>query len=315
MTAELTQTLAAAVPIVLLIGVGALIRAAGILTESGIAEIKSLIVKVALPAVLFSAFLTMEIDTSYLGILVLVPIILTVLLLLGYALQRPLGGRPSFPFLTTGFEFGMIGIPLFATAYGIEQIGAISMFGLPHEFFIWFLYVTLMQIRYAGRASFARTLRSFAANPIVTAIVAGAVLNLSGAGDILQDWAVLTPVFRSIDLLGSVVSPLILIVIGFGIRISLPAIRQALPVLLLRFSVTLALALAAAPWLMERVFGLDRIFTHAMVTFLILPPPYIVPLYVPADQTDDLAYSNNVLSIYTVLSIVTFLVYFWFNPS
>ena len=315
MTPQLAHTAAAAVPIVLLIGVGALIRATGVLTDIGVAEIKNLIVRVALPAVLFSAFLTVEIDASSAGIFVLVPAILVLLLLLGYALERPLRGGRTFPFLTTGVEFGMVGIPLFATAYGMERVGAISMFGLPHEIFIWFLYVTLMRIRYGTATSFARTLRSFAANPIIIAVLAGVLLNLTGAGAVLQRQLFLTPVFRSFELLGSIVSPLILIVIGYGIRISLRGVGRALPVMMLRYAVTLGLALAAGPWLMERVMGLDRVFTHAMATFLLLPPPYIVPLYVPEDRTEDLAYSNNVLSAYTLLSIVTFLVYFWFNPG
>ncbi len=48
---------------------------------------------------------------------------------------------------------------------------------------------------------------------------------------------------------------------------------------------------------------------------MILPPPFIVPLYVPSDRREDLAYSNNVLSLYTICSIAGFLVYFAMNPA
>jgi hypothetical protein len=47
----------------------------------------------------------------------------------------------------------------------------------------------------------------------------------------------------------------------------------------------------------------------ALFTLLVLPPPYIVPIFMPAERRADQDYANNVLSLYTVASLVAFLVY------
>lgn len=315
MSTEIARTIAASVPIVLLIALGYLVRYTRVLSELGVGEIKSFIVRIALPAVLFRAFLTVELSAGYLGIFVMMPVVLVVLLLIGYAAQRPLRGKRSAPFLMTGFEFGMLGISLFGTAYGMDSIGVISVVGLPHELFIWFVFVTLISARYGGRRSIGSTLVSFVRSPIIIAIAAGSILNLAGLEPLLSGSLAVRPILRAMELLGAVIAPLILVVIGFGMRFSPIAVRDALPTVLLRFSLILIVVVFVVRPLVEDMMGLGRIVTHAVATFLLLPPPYIVPLYVPGDETEDLIYANNVLSVYTLLSISSFLVYFWLNPT
>lgn len=314
MSTEIARTISASVPIVLLIALGYVVRRVHILSDGAIDEIKTFIVRVALPAVLFRAFLTVDLDAGYLGIFVMMPIILVVMLLMGYLVERPMRGESSTPFLMTGFEFGMLGISLFGTAYGMDRVGIISVVGLPHELFIWFVFVTLMSARYDGSGSITAALRSFLRSPIILAIAAGAILNLAGVGPFVRTSIVTRPILRAMELLGGIVAPLILVVIGSGMRISLTGVRRALPIVLVRFALILVLVLLVVRPVVEGLMGLDRIVTHAVVTFLLLPPPFIVPLYIPTDRTSDLAYANNVLSVYTLLSISSFLVYFWFNP-
>ena len=315
MTNDIAHTIAASVPIILLIALGLLLRRIRLLTDVGVGEIKALIVRVALPALFFSAFLTVDLDVGYLGVVVLITLVLATLLALGYLCERPLGGERATPFLMTGFEFGMLGISLFGTAYGMEHVGVISVVGLPHELFIWFVFVTLLQARYGGRQGIGATIGSFVRSPIIIAIVAGALLNLAGVGAVLTTSIVVRPVLRAMELLGALIAPLILIVIGYGVRLSRVGFTRALPVVLVRFTVVLVLAPTVVPWAIERVMGLERIVTHAVVTFMFLPPPFIVPLYIPAERSDDLAFANNVLSLSTLISIAAFLVYFWFNPA
>jgi hypothetical protein len=41
----------------------------------------------------------------------------------------------------------------------------------------------------------------------------------------------------------------------------------------------------------------------------ILPPPFIVPIFLPRERAVETIYANNVLSLYTVVSVVTFVAY------
>jgi hypothetical protein len=315
MSQEVIDTIATSVPILLLIGAGVIVRKIKLLSERGLEEIKSLIVNAALPAAFFVTFLTVEFDTTYLGLFLFVPAILFVMLLVGYLADRlPLTKRPT-PFLMTGFEFGMLGIGLFTTAYGMSNFWSISVVALPHEIFVWFVLVTLMKARYGGPTDFRSTLISFARSPIIIAILSGLLLNLTGLTEWFTTALVPRSFVRALEMLSNIIGPLILIVVGFGTRISLKGLGEAAPVMLIRGALIVLIAGWIAPFVSRELLGLPRIFSHAIFTFLVLPPPYIVPLYIPSSEEEDLAYSNNVLSSYTVISIVAFLIYYTLNPA
>lgn len=309
MTQQLVATLSISLPIILLILLGRVLRRVRVIGEAGIADIKSLIVNAALPSVLFVAFLTIDFESRYLGLFIFMPIVLFGLLALGYLLGRLPGWRAPAPFLMTGFEFGMLGISLFGTAYGMDQVGVISVVGLPHELFIWFVFVTLIRVRYGQAGSVGETLRSFAGSPIIIAIVAGTALNIMGATNWLLETPGTAAVISGLELLGGIIAPLILIVIGYGTRLNPRGVLEAAPLVLVRMAVVITLGLTVVPAVVEGMLGLPVLFTHAVVTFLVLPPPFIVPLYVPQDRHEDQAYSNNVLSLATVASIAAFLIY------
>lgn len=42
---------------------------------------------------------------------------------------------------------------------------------------------------------------------------------------------------------------------------------------------------------------------------MVLPPPFIIPLFIPQARRDDLTYANNVLSVYSLVSVAVFVGY------
>jgi hypothetical protein len=171
-----------------------------------------------------------------------------------------------------------------------------------------------MKARYGGPTSFKGTLASLARSPIIISIAGGTFFNLLG----LSDWFTTALVPRSfvsaLEMLSNIIGPLILIVVGYGTRISPGRLKSAAPVILIRGAVIAAVAIFLVPWVSRDLLRLPPIFAHALFTFVVLPPPYIVPLYIPGSETEDLTYANNVLSSYTLLSIVAFLIYYTLNP-
>ena len=94
-----------------------------------------------------------------------------------------------------------------------------------------------------------------------------------------------------------------------------PHTRRQRGVVIARLVVLLPLALFMSLVVVRGRLGLDPAFEAAIFTFLVLPPPYIVPLFMRKDQVDDRVYANNVLSVYTVISLAIFIVYFALNPT
>lgn len=307
---SVAETLVSVLPILFLIGVGMVLRVTRVLDDAGVDALKKLVVNVVLPAVLFNAFLSVEFQSEYITILVVIPAVCLLLLALGHVVGRVLPGHFMVtPYLFTGFEFGMLGIALFTAAYGVENVPVVGMVGLGHEFFIWFIFVTLLRRRVEGAVSMGETMRSFATSPLIIAIAAGLLLNGLGLAPVLSSNPVGAAVLQTLTYLAATIVPVILIVVGHGTRLTPSGIRQAAPLVLLRFAVTLSLALLINHFVIAGWLGLPPIVEAAVFTLLILPPPFIVPIFLPRSHKGEITYANNVLSLHTVISLMAFVTY------
>ncbi len=316
MTTTITNVIARILPIILIIALGSLIRSRRILSEQTVDELRGLVVKIALPAVLFMAFLEMELNTSYIGLFVVIAAVCVVMLGLGYLLRRLFRiEHEYYPYLITGFEFGMVGITLFGTAYGLSNAGYIAIVDLSHELFIWFVLATLLTAKRDGASSPAMILKGFATSPLIIAILLALVLNLVGLGSWFREVAVGTAVVQTLEFLGGLLIPLILILIGYGMRLSWAAVKESIGVVALRLGILIPLAVVINIVVVRRWLGLDPAFEAAIFTFFILPPPFIVPLFIKQEQQRERTYVNNVLSVYTTVSLLIFIGYFAINPT
>lgn len=312
-----TEIINRVLPILFLIGLGYWIRRSHFLAESTVDDLRKIAVNIALPAVLFTSFLTIELKATYLVTFAVIFILCILLYGLGLLLKPRLGGgREYFPFLMTGFEYGMLGVSLFGSAYGLEQIGYIAIIDLGHEIFIWFVFLALLLVRRDGLTRSGELMGAFLRSPVVVAILAGLAFNLLGAEQFLINGPITGGIMATLGFLSNLVVPLILIIIGYGIRLDAGAIRETLPVIGVRLAILLPLAYLLNEYLIRGLLGLERGFQVALFTLLILPPPFIIPLYARADLAqDEKRLINNTLMVYTVVTIVIFSVYFVLNPT
>ncbi|MBK8906325.1 MAG: hypothetical protein IPM53_34440 [Anaerolineaceae bacterium] len=303
-------------PIVLLLALGYGIRVRGFLSQPTIEELRKFVVNITLPAVLFISFLEIELKSAYFVIFGLTFGLCVLLFLLGLGLKRQLKiAHEYFPFLTTGFEYGMLGVSLFGSAYGLEKIGTIAVVDLGHEIFIWFVFLPLLLMKRNGRQSLGGIGRSFISSPVVLAIVASLALNLLGAAEALHTLPVTGAIMAALAFLGNLTIPLILLIVGYGIQIDRHGLQTSLGLVGLRLALLIPLALLINVVVIRGLLQLDGYFEAAVFTLLILPPPFIVPLYarpdLPLGQKQAI---NNVLMLHTLLSIAVYIVYFALNP-
>ena len=311
----MTEIINRVLPIILLIALGFWTRRSGFLTPRTIEELRKIVVNLALPAVLFIAFLNVELESRYAVVVVTTFLLGIVLFILGRALQPRFGAQHGyFPFLMTGFEAGMLGISLYGAAYGLDHVGSFAIVDLGHEIFIWFVFLALLLAKRDGTRNSRALFASFIRSPVVVAIIAGIALNLVGARDVLYDAPIMGGVMNTLAFIGTLTVPLILLVVGYGIQLDREGIKEAATPVAVRAAILLPLALILPPLLMGRLLGTDAYAQAALFTLLILPPPFIIPLYMKPDADDERRYVNNVLSLYTVVSIVVFIAYVSLNP-
>ncbi len=303
-------------PIVLIIALGALVRRSALITPASVEDLKKLVVTIALPAVLFRAFLEMTLSSAYLALFGLV--LAVCVLLYGYGLLlRRFGGEGAEyrPFMTTGFEFGMMGITLFGTAYGLEAVGYIAVVDVSHELFIWFFFVTMLRRKQGSLVDAATTLKSFVRSPVILAICGGLVLNVFGLGPTLARYPASAALLETLNVLAMLLIPTILLVIGYGLRIYRSALRAAAVTVVQRLAVVIPLTLLLLAVIDSRWVTLAPAFRPAVVTFMLLPPPFIVPIFMPQHPQRDQEYVNAVLSLHTAVSLLLFIGYFSLNPT
>jgi hypothetical protein len=98
--------------------------------------------------------------------------------------------------------------------------------------------------------------------------------------------------------------------VGYGIRLDRRGIKEASTLVIIRLALLLPLAFFLSAFLIRHLLGLNEYFQAALFTLLILPPPFIIPLYMRSGMDDQRRYVNNVLTLYTLISIMIFCVYF-----
>ena len=309
-TGTATQMVNRVLPILILIALGHWIRRRNFLAETTVEDLKKIAVNLALPAVLFTSFLQIELKSAYLVIFGVVFALCLALFWLGRLLRRQLHVRHTyFPFLITGFEYGMLGVSLFGSAYGLENIGYIAVVDLGHEIFIWFVFLALLLIKRDNLRDPGQLVQAFFKSPVIVAILAGIILNLAGVQEALDRLPVTGALMSTLQFLGNLTIPLILIIVGYGIKLDRQGVRDALGVILIRLVILIPLALVLNVFLIRNLLHLERPFEDALFTLFILPPPFIVPLYARPEMIEEKRYINNVLTVYTVVSVAIYTVY------
>ncbi|MEN8235482.1 MAG: AEC family transporter [Actinomycetota bacterium] len=311
----MTEIINRVLPIILLIALGFWIRRSGFVTQRTVDDLRKIVVNLALPAVLFTAFLDLALESRS-GVVAVATFLLSIVLyLLGRALRPRFGARHDyFPFLMTGFEAGMLGISLYGAAYGLERIGSFAIVDLGHEIFIWFVFLALLLAKRDGTRHPRTLLRSFIRSPVVIAIIAGIALNFVGARDVMYEAPIIGGVMNTLAFMGTLTVPLILLIVGYGIRLDRRGFKEALIPVVVRATILLPLAFVLPPLLMSHLLGADEYAQAALFTLLVLPPPFIIPLYMKQGMDDERRYVNNVLSLYTLVSIAVFIGYVSLNP-
>jgi predicted permease len=282
---------------------GFLLQRGSTLTQASVAGAKRIVSDLALPALLFQAFSSLEIESKYLILVVTIFLVCLLMVLLGKALAKPLHMEtPYFPLLLGGFEMGMLGYALFLSIYGSEHVGKMALIDLGQVLFVFFVLMAFLIRERDGAHTTKALLKQFITSPVILAIGGGIVVSLVGT------WFSPHPIWTAIDegisLLASLTTPLIALSIGYGIHIKKEGLSWSLKTIMVRKLVLLGLALLINHFLIDRLLGMDTIYRYALIVMFLTPPPYVVTIYMRPNDKVNADYVDNTLSLDTLVSIV-----------
>ena len=213
----------------------------------------------------------------------------------------------------TGFEFGMIGVGLFGAIWGIDKLPVIMLIGFGHELFIWFFYVLFISKSKEDSLNLLGSIKQFLKMPTIIAIVLGIAVNISGIRPLMNENVIGLSLLSVIGFLKPLTSPLILIVIGYTMVFKHTNIRETAVYIISRMILVLGLGTLVVFAVKNLIPGIDALFIQAFYAFILLPAPYILPLYIKDEEeaaffTQLLVYTTVITFIgYGVLLYVSFL--------
>ncbi len=295
------------VPVLFLLTMGYIIKLKEFISARTIEEMKQLVVNISLPAVLFLAFLDVNFKREYLLVILVVILVNILMLILGNRLAGVFKVEdPYFPLLFTGFEVGMLGIPLFGAIYGMKNIKFMGVVDIGQELYVWFILLGIIFSLRSGEKNYKSLFRSFITSPIIIAIFLGIIINSSGLASLLSSNTVYVSLINSIDLIASLTIPLILLIIGYEINFNLNNLELPAKIIGLRLIILLPLALILNRYVFTDLLNLDKMYKIALTSMFILPPPFVIPLFIRDDKNR--TYIFNTLSLGTVVSITVYII-------
>ena len=281
--AHFTEILRVILPVVLTLFIGIVCRKKRLIDREGIEALKTVAVQIGLPAVPLSMFLVCVLAWA-----------------LGKGLGKALHMESRFvPFLTTGFEAGMLGYALFTLLYGSERLADFARIDLGQVLFVFTLYKVLLGMGERDRPSAGQLLREMALSPIIIAIIAGVLLGVTGAYRAMIPSGAANVMDACTDFISAPVSALILISVGYDLVFEDIPWKEALKAAGLRLAIMAALCVGTL--VLFHLLWPQAQWDRAVFLMFLLPPPFVLPVF----STDEAqrVYLSSVLSLSTLIAL------------
>jgi len=301
------DTILPVLPVVLLFIVGFSLQKVHFFSEEAIVGLKKIVSNIALPALLFKAFVSIEASPRMLILIGVVFLSCILMVILGRGIGRLLHIKtPYFAMMMGGFEMGMLGYALFLALYGDENLGKIAIVDLGQVVFVFFVLMAMLIKERDGVQHIKVLLKQFLTSPIIIAIFSGLVLSLFASS------ITVTPLLASlssfIDMVGSLTVPLIAISIGYTIHIDPNNLSLSIKTIVVRKILSLLFVIVINSVVVESLLQLDRIYSYAMMVMFLTPPPFVISIFMKQRDKENMDYVANTLSLDTVVSIIFIIV-------
>lgn len=288
-----------ALPVFLALGLGMLCRSKQFLDRSGIDALKKVVLNITLPAVLLNAFATANYTASALVLPGIMFLLCCLALALGFGIMRLCRQESRLsPFLASGFEAGMLGYTLYALLFPQKIISPFALLDLGQTLFVFTVFKFLL----SGKTGAKAILRDMVTSPILWAVFAGVLLGATGLYAKLQQWGVGTLLDSVTDFISAPTGMIILLTVGYDLMLKQIPWKQTAGLIIMRFAVMAILF--GIILLLNRTILNGMIFEGAAALMLILPPPYVIPVF--ADEPSERVQISSALSALTLITMLMF---------
>lgn len=301
---QFVHVLGSLLPVVIALLLGVLACKTRLLDDRGAQSLKTVVSRITLPFVIFQAFLSADYGADMAVVFLVVLALCLITFGAGFFLRKRIPGVNSLlPFTVSGYEMGMLGYPLFSILAGQEHMGSLAKVDLGQVLFVFTIYLLMLRRQTGGRKNLKEALGEVVTNPVMMALLLGLLLGVTGLSAHINASPAGTVIRQITSFIGAPTATLILLAIGYEFKLDRQLFKSILQAILLRLGLTFGaglpltlvmfLILPYSPWLLM-----------AMLTMMILPAPFVLPVYSENEQEKD--FVSAYLSAYTMLSMVLF---------
>ncbi|MBP1743243.1 MAG: auxin efflux carrier [Firmicutes bacterium] len=301
------------VPVILLIALGVFFEKRNFISKEAIGGIKKIVMNLSLPSLLFLTLLRSEMKPEYFLISSVVFAACAAGLSLGFLFKRLQRSQNQFyPSVFSSFVTGLVGYSLFISAFGSEHLYKLAILDIGNLLFIFIVLMNFLQ-RVSCEFSGMKKLRlkdqllGMSRSPILIASFLGILASLSGSSSIIQTVPATSALISVLTLLANSAVPMTLLVIGYDLHFDLRNFVKPATAVVLRLTMMLAFAYILNTFVLDRLMGLDHMFQMALYTMFILPPTFIIPVYIQGD-CEEKSFILNFFSIHLVFTIIAFVI-------
>jgi len=306
---QVFEVITKALPVILLILLGVFLRRMQIIKRSTVDDLKKIVVNIALPATLFLTFAGTVFQSNFLWIFVCIFAVCMLMLLAGLGFRKMISPENKYyPALFAGFEAGMMGYALFTSFFGAENTYKFAVIDVGQVVFVFFVLAAFLQTQGGAKASAGKLVKGFILSPIILSIVLGIIAGSTGLFAAVSAYPVTGAFTDTLRLLGSMTQPLICIVIGYELQLEVKSLRKPVITVILRMGILIGIAFLLNTFLIDRALHLDRSFQLAVYTMFILPPPFVIPIYMDESSAGQKPLVLNTISLHVVFSLLAFVV-------
>ena len=297
------------IPIIALILLGVFIRKIKLLRPETIQDLKAIIINISLPSMLILTFSKTVLELRYVYIILAVFLTCVIMLIMGSGFSKKLcPGNRYYPVVFGSYETGMLGFALFTAFFGAENTYKLAIVDIGQEFFAFFVMLNFLNRQNGGSASVKQMLSGFIKSPLVIAILTGIVLGNTGLTTYLANFQITDSFVSVLTLLGNLTVPLICIIIGYEFSLDIKGIGRPFITALLRMALMFGFALLINEFLLVRLLKLDSGFGTALFTMFLLPPSFVIPIFIDQKAIKEKRDVLNVISVHIVLTLIAFLI-------
>lgn len=296
------SVLETALPVFVMLAIGMLFRNKHFISPEGIDTLKKVVVNLTLPFALFNAFATADYTMSAVVIPAVIYVTCGMMLTLAFlAAKLQKSASKLAPFVSTCFEAGMLGLPLFALLFPNENISHFAILMLGHDLFVFTLYKTLL----VGKNDLKAILKDMFTSPTLIGVLLGLFVGATGLYDLLYKWGVGGVLDSVTNFVSAPTAAVILLCMGYDFVPKEIPWKKTLKLIAVRLMIA-AIILTALIFLNRAVLG-NVMFEGALIILFILPPPFIIPVLAnePAERSE----ISASLSAMTLLTMLLFAVF------